>query len=169
MLSLNTATTDVREVQSNTSKSIWRRNLSCDGICIFPRNAPKSMNFNFGPFLFEKQVTCFFPEMPHFLCSKTLKCPIFSISRIRWGKLGISWFSNIKNAKHVINISFTGFLGLYMVLPIKYFTASPNVLCNLDLFYTNDLLAYDVTDPEIKHDGFDNKRDGWCPKQSAEF
>ena len=59
------------EVAYNAPKSVWNRILSCDDICIFLWNAPKSNTFIFGPFPGIKIFHVIFLQIP------TLKVKIF--------------------------------------------------------------------------------------------
>ena len=53
-------------------RSIWMRYFSCDGICIFLCNAPKSNKFIFGSFPVLKWITWFFLETLHFFYVRKL-------------------------------------------------------------------------------------------------
>ena len=97
----------------------------------FFRNAPKSKMFIFGSFSvfrikWEKfnWSRAFFSKCPTFLCSFFLKCPIFPI----WfwkQKMNRKWTSSILGHfekkcifHHMINSSFTYFLGHFMLPPV---------------------------------------------------
>ena len=122
----------VRGVIWNAPKSMWNRNLSCDGKCIFCRNAPKSKMFIFGSFSvfrikWEKfnWSRAFFSKCPTFLYSFFLKCPIFPF----WfwkQKMNRKWTSSILGhfekkciCYHMIKSSYTYFLGHFKLPPVK--------------------------------------------------
>ena len=62
--------------------------LSCDSICPFIWNAPKSKNLIFGSFSFFKLITCQLFEMTHFLVFEIFEMPHFSYLILKMGKMG---------------------------------------------------------------------------------
>ena len=62
--------------------------LSCDSICPFIWNAPKSKNLIFGSFSIFKLITCQLFEMTHFLVFEIFEMPHFSYLILKMGKMG---------------------------------------------------------------------------------
>ena len=75
----------IRGIRWNALKSMWKRLVSCDAICIYFLNAPKSKDFNFGRFCV--WVTCFSIEMPHFKLLEDLEMPQFSYFQNQMGNM----------------------------------------------------------------------------------
>ena len=84
----------LRDVTWNAPKSMWRRYLARDSICIC--FVSKSNIFMFGDFPDLKLVTCFFLEISYFFMFENLEMPNFFHFQNQMRKWGVSRFSNKK-------------------------------------------------------------------------
>ena len=110
---------DIRGLIRNAPKSMWKRNLSCDGICIFFRNAPKSKMFIF---CFQNQMRKKARDQLNFshLILKTENEP----------KMNIFDFGAFRKkciCHHVQHISSTYFLGHFKLPPVLLFNEDNEV------------------------------------------